>query len=102
MGYCSRQLMHTSSCNRSEDRSPPLDRPRLMNHPKEIIWPSLFRSVQNFLQTALIIRPYLDHDFTLTDFSQGAKQALLVISSHLARGDTEGLRGLVDNAALDV
>lgn len=100
---CSRQqLIHTTSCQRFDDRGPNADRPKLMNHPREIVWPSVFRTIHNYMQSALIIRPYMDNDFSLSEFSAGAKQALLVISSHLAKGDTEGLKGLVDDNALDV
>jgi len=73
-----------------------------MNHPKEIVWPSVFKTISGFMQSALIIRPYFDNTFNMTDFSQGAKQALLVISSHLARGETEGLTDLVERTALNV
>ncbi len=89
----------TSACQRFSDRN---QLPQLMNHPKEIVWPSVFKTISGFMQSALIIRPYFDNTFNMTDFSQGAKQALLVISSHLARGETEGLTGLVERTALNV
>lgn len=89
----------TSACQRFSDRN---QLPKLMNHPAEIVWPSVFKTISGFMQSALIIRPYFDNNFNMTDFSLGAKQALLVISSHLARGDTEGLTGLVERTALNV
>ena len=51
--------------------------PPLMNFP-EIVWPSLIKSIRNFVLATFIIKPYFDRDFNLSDFVAGAKQALEV------------------------
>ncbi|XP_022248650.1 uncharacterized protein LOC106465103 isoform X2 [Limulus polyphemus] len=65
-----------------------------------IVWPSLFLTVKNWIQTKIIIQPYLDKQFNHKDFVVGAKQALGVVSSLLAVGDFEGLDGLVTQNAI--
>ncbi|KAK5649113.1 hypothetical protein RI129_004005 [Pyrocoelia pectoralis] len=51
--------------------------PPLMNFP-EIIWPSLFKSMRNFILSTFIIKPYMDHEFSIPDFVKGSKKALEV------------------------
>lgn len=62
--------------------------------------PSLFKSISNLLSSTLIIRPYFDNEFSLTEFNRGAKHALCVISNALAVGDTDSLQDLVDSQTL--
>ncbi|XP_050296342.1 m-AAA protease-interacting protein 1, mitochondrial [Anthonomus grandis grandis] len=55
-------------------------------------WPSILKSFKNFFVTALIIKPYFDPEFNLSDFVQGSKRAVQVVSHKLAKGqDLEGL-----------
>lgn len=67
------------------DELPPRGRgrtlPKLMDFP-EIIWPSIMKSIKNWIMVHFIIRPYFDREFSLPEFVQGAKQALQV-SFHL-------------------
>ncbi|XP_076356606.1 uncharacterized protein LOC143249896 [Tachypleus tridentatus] len=71
----------------------------LMDFP-HVIWPSLFLSVKNWIQTKFIIQPYLDKQFNHKDFVVGAKQALSAVSTLLAVGDFGGLDGLVTQNAV--
>lgn len=48
----------------------------------------------------MIIKPYFDNDFSLKEFSKGAKQALFVISKALSVGDVDSLQDLVDKNVL--
>ncbi|XP_052869053.1 m-AAA protease-interacting protein 1, mitochondrial [Anopheles cruzii] len=75
-------------------------RPMLMEFP-QIVWPSIVKTVRNWIMVSLIIRPYFDHDFRIPDFVLGAKHALHVVSSALAGGETKQLEGLVDRTALN-
>lgn len=51
--------------------------PTLMEFP-EIIWPSVIKTIRNWVLANLIIRPYFDNEFNLPDFVAGSKQALQV------------------------
>lgn len=68
-------------CTSDNERPMPSNRgrslPALMNFP-EIVWPSIFKTIKNFIFVNLIIRPYFDKDFALQDFIDGSKQALNV------------------------
>lgn len=55
--------------------------PALMDFP-EITWPSILKTIKNFIFVNLIIRPYFDRDFALQDFIDGSKQALNVRIFH--------------------
>ncbi|XP_053673523.1 m-AAA protease-interacting protein 1, mitochondrial [Anopheles nili] len=74
-------------------------RPVLMEFP-QLVWPSVIKTIRNWILVHFIIRPYFDRDFVLPDFVLGAKQALQVVSSSLAGGEVKQLEGLVDRAAL--
>ncbi|XP_029714912.2 m-AAA protease-interacting protein 1, mitochondrial [Aedes albopictus] len=86
------------------DEFPPRGRgrtlPKLMDFP-EIIWPSIVKSMKNWIMVHFIIRPYFDREFSLPDFVQGAKQALQVVSAALAGGELKTLDGLVDRQTLN-
>lgn len=51
--------------------------PRLMNFP-EIMWPSMLNTIKNWIMIQFIIRPYMDREFNIRDFCQGAKKAMQV------------------------
>lgn len=51
--------------------------PRLMEFP-EIMWPSFFHSIRNWMLVHCIIRPYFDHEFYMKDFVFGAHKAIEV------------------------
>ena len=73
--------------------------PPLMSF-EEIIWPSVFKSFRSFIFIHFIIRPYLDEEFVVKDFTLGAKQAVHVISNKLAQGDWDGLKGFITDDIL--
>lgn len=64
----------------SSDISNPRKRslPQLMDFP-EIVWPSVLKTIKNWILVNFIIRPYFDREFTVPDFVAGAKQALQVM-----------------------
>lgn len=51
--------------------------PTLMEFPK-IIWPSLLKTIKNWILVNFIVRPYFDQEFNMPNFVFGAKQALQV------------------------
>lgn len=51
--------------------------PQLMSFP-QIVWPSVFKTIKNWIMMNFIIRPYFDNEFNVTDFVAGAKHALQV------------------------
>lgn len=62
----------------SSESGPPSNKlPPLMEFPK-ITWPSLVKSIKNFMLVTFIIKPYFDRDFNLPDFVIGSKKALEV------------------------
>ncbi|KAF5280401.1 hypothetical protein FQR65_LT03210 [Abscondita terminalis] len=73
--------------------------PPLMNFP-EIIWPSLIKSMYNFILSTFIIKPYMDRDFNIPDFVKGSKKAVEVVSNKLSEGNLKALKGLVASEAL--
>ncbi|XP_049277363.1 m-AAA protease-interacting protein 1, mitochondrial [Anopheles funestus] len=71
----------------------------LMDFP-QLVWPSVIKTIRNWIMVHFIIKPYFDREFALPDFILGAKQALQVVSSSLAGGEVKQLEGLVDRAAI--
>lgn len=64
----------------SEEKSgPPSNKlPQLMPDFPKIVWPSLLKSLRNFILATFIIKPYLDREFNLPDFVAGSKKAVEV------------------------
>lgn len=68
------------ACRRffSAESGPPSNKlPPLMNFP-QIIWPSIIKSIRNFILTTFIIKPYMDREFNIPDFVDGSKKAVEV------------------------
>ncbi|CAH1954992.1 unnamed protein product [Acanthoscelides obtectus] len=62
-----------------ESSSPPSNKlPPLMPDVPKIVWPSLLKSIRNFILATFIIRPYFDNDFSLSEFVLGSKKAVEV------------------------
>ncbi|CAH1954994.1 unnamed protein product [Acanthoscelides obtectus] len=79
-----------------ESSSPPSNKlPPLMPDVPKIVWPSLLKSIRNFILATFIIRPYFDNDFSLSEFVLGSKKAVEVVSKNLSEGNMEALEGLV-------
>lgn len=51
--------------------------PTLMEFPK-IIWPSLLKTIKNWILVNFIIRPYFDQEFNMPNFVNGTKHAIQV------------------------
>lgn len=90
--------IHRSFCSQTNpDELTPKRRrllPPLMSF-DEVIWPSIIKSFRSFIFVHFIIRPYLDDEFVVKDFTLGAKQAVHVISNKLSSCDWDGLKGIV-------
>ncbi|GLV40614.1 uncharacterized protein CBL_04416 [Carabus blaptoides fortunei] len=61
----------------------------------EIVWPSIIKSLRNFILTTFIIKPYFDRDFNLPEFVAGSKKAVEVVSAKISDGELSALDGLV-------
>ncbi|XP_058122321.1 m-AAA protease-interacting protein 1, mitochondrial [Anopheles coustani] len=94
------QLRCISTDEHQSSHPPKRKRPMLMDFP-QLVWPSVIKTVRNWIMVHFIIRPYFDREFSLPDFVQGAKQALQIVSSSLAGGEVKQLEGLVDRVALN-
>uniref|UniRef100_A0A1B6LUF9 Uncharacterized protein n=1 Tax=Graphocephala atropunctata TaxID=36148 RepID=A0A1B6LUF9_9HEMI len=70
------------------------DLPKIMNLP-QIVWPSVFKTVRNWILSNFIIMRYFDNEFNLPDFVVGSKQAVELVSGTISRGDVDNLSGLV-------
>lgn len=62
----------TNEENRSSNRLP-----TLMEFPK-IVWPSLLKTIKNWILVNFIVRPYFDQEFNMPNFVNGTKHALQV------------------------
>lgn len=69
-------LCRDYSSSSHEPRIPKL-LPEMMAFPN-ITWPSVFKSIKNWILVHFIIRPYFDREFTIPDFVAGTKHALQV------------------------
>jgi hypothetical protein len=52
--------------------------PKIMEFP-QVIWPSVFKSIRNWILSNFIIMRYFDSDFNLPDFVNGSKQVREII-----------------------
>lgn len=51
--------------------------PTVMQFPN-IIWPSVLKTIKNWIMVNFIIKPYFDREFDMSDFVGGTKHALEV------------------------
>ena len=65
----------------------------LMDLPR-IVYPNLFFTIRNFL-SRILISGYLDPTFAMKSFSDGAKQAVTVVSHLIANDQFDDLHGFV-------
>lgn len=61
----------------SSESNPTNKLPPLMDFP-QLVWPSIIKSIRNFILTTFIVKPYLDRDFNFPDFLVGSKKAVEV------------------------
>jgi len=76
------------------------DLPFLMNMRPKVV-PNILYTINNFFIVNFYLTPFVDKEFNLKTFLKGSKQALTVISSHLANDRIEQLEGLVTKEALE-
>ncbi|XP_071942616.1 m-AAA protease-interacting protein 1, mitochondrial-like [Antedon mediterranea] len=67
---------------------------RMRVKPVFVAVPNPIRAIRNFVYSWLI-RGYFDKEFSMAEFTEGAKQAMSVVSQKIAEGNFEGLVGLV-------
>lgn len=63
----------TSGCRFASNRS----LPTVMEFPN-IVWPSVLKTIKNWVMINFIIKPYFDKEFDMSDFVGGTKHALEV------------------------
>lgn len=69
-------------------------RPLMLMDVPRVVYPNLFFTVRNFF-SRLIINGYFDPTFSVKPFSDGARQALTVVSQLIANGQFDDLSGFV-------
>lgn len=77
-----------------------VDMPPLMKGP-ELNWPSSFMMLRNWCLISFVVRPYLDRDFIFTDFLNGSKQAVVLVSNIIYDGRIKNLVGLVTDDVIE-
>ncbi|GIY86403.1 m-AAA protease-interacting protein 1, mitochondrial [Caerostris darwini] len=92
-----RNISSNSDDDKQKDKPKPP--PMLMSF-TPVLYPSLMLCIKNWILTKFIIQPYLDTDFRMKDFNNGAKQALVIVASYLSKGDFQSLKGLVTDDAI--
>lgn len=93
------QYLRTGSRSFSDDRKSQTKPPLLMKfHP--VVKPEFLMTVKNWILAKFVIQPYLDNDFSIKEFTRGAKQALAAVSALLSQGDFQALTGLVSDEAV--
>ncbi|PSN58097.1 hypothetical protein C0J52_06493 [Blattella germanica] len=100
--HCARRLDVVNCLRRwyTDDRGPPRRTlPSLMDFP-EIVWPSVIKTLRNWILANLIITPYFDQEFRLPDFIFGSKQAVELVSGCLSKGELGALDNLMTSDAL--
>ncbi|GAU88160.1 hypothetical protein RvY_00907-1 [Ramazzottius varieornatus] len=75
--------------------------PRFMPGHHNILWPSFFKGVRNWIQANFIVRPNFDRSFDIDEFTKGARQAFLTVCDRVADGDANSMKGLVTDEVLD-
>ncbi|KAI8423647.1 hypothetical protein MSG28_012701 [Choristoneura fumiferana] len=65
-----------------------------------VVWPSFIKFIKNWMFANLIIRPYFEPEFSLSEFIEASKHAVQVVSEALQKSDFKSLEGLVDKEAI--
>lgn len=69
-------------------------RPMMLMDLPRIVYPNLFYTIRNFF-SRILITGYFDPTFAIKPFSDGARQALTVVSRLIADNKFDDLSGLV-------
>lgn len=75
--------------------------PFLMEMPN-IASPNLFYTIRNHYLARTLIAPYVDKDFSISDFDKGAHLAASSVSHSLANGDISCVNEMVTPEALNI
>ena len=87
---CSSKLSSSNDvCYNSTNQRPMM----LMDLPR-IVYPNIFLTIKNFF-SRMLINGYFDSTFAIKPFSDGAKQALTVVSHLIGNGQFDDLSGFV-------
>ena len=65
-----------------------------------VVYPNIFFTIKNFF-SRLIISGYFDSNFAMKPFSEGARQALTVVSRLIGNGQFDDLSGFVTREVSD-
>ncbi len=69
-------------------------RPMMLMDLPRIVYPNLFFTIKNFF-ARMLINGYFDSTFAIKPFSDGARQALTVVSRLIGNGQFDDLSGFV-------
>jgi hypothetical protein len=69
-------------------------RPMMLMDLPRIVYPNLFFTIKNFF-ARMLITSYFDSTFAIKPFSNGARQALTVVSRLIGDGQFDDLSGFV-------
>ncbi|CAF3889799.1 unnamed protein product [Rotaria sordida] len=75
-------------------------RPLMLMDLPRIVYPNLFYTIRNFF-SRMIISGYFDSTFAIKPFSDGARQALTVVSHLIGNNQFDDLSGLVTQQVID-
>ena len=75
--------------------------PPLMQMP-HIYKPQLSHSLRNWFLARTLITPYFDNDFSISEFSAGAKHAAVSVSNALAEGEMGSVENFLTEECLSV
>lgn len=67
-------------------------RPMMLMDLPRIVYPNLFFTIRNFF-SRMLINGYFDSTFAMKPFSEGARQALTVVSRLIGNGQFDDLSG---------
>ncbi|UJR28017.1 hypothetical protein I4U23_009277 [Adineta vaga] len=71
----------------------------LMDLPR-VVYPNLFFTIKNFF-SRMLINGYFDQTFAIKSFSEGARQALTVVSQLIGNGQFEDLEGFATREVIN-
>ena len=75
--------------------------PRLTEFPRFVV-PKLSHSLRNWFISKTLITPYFDNDFSIKEFSSGAKHAATTVANSLAEGELDPLNNYLSPECLDL
>ncbi|CAF0900182.1 unnamed protein product [Adineta ricciae] len=95
MNYSNKRVPFKSVRYTSSNQQPTM----LMDLPR-VVYPNIFFTIKNFF-SRMIITGYFDQTFAIKSFSEGARQALTVVSQLIANDQFDDLQGFVTREAIN-